>query len=134
VTEPATERFPRFVFQPQGGRVDGVLHQPMHSALRPHTHRMEHEVGNVGLLSLVHHVVMLVHMENVCWRDVVCPPALPPSGKGVIVTFHNHGHRTGSPAEQMFQTRAWVSYLVEVVEIDIKDGIHRFSSAAERWR
>jgi len=52
----------------------------------------------------------------------------------VIVPFHNHGHRTGSLAEQMVQTRGWGSYLVEVVEIDIKDGIYRFSSAAKRTR
>jgi hypothetical protein len=37
----------------------------MHSALGPHAHCMEHEVGDVGLLSLVHHVVMLINMENV---------------------------------------------------------------------
>jgi hypothetical protein len=48
----------------------------MHSALGPYAHRMEHKVGNVGLLLLVHHVVMLVNMENVRWRDVMRLPRM----------------------------------------------------------
>ncbi len=102
-----------------------MLDQPMHSAPGPDPHRLEHEVGNVGLLSLVHHIVMLVNMENVRWRDPVCPPSPPPSGKGVIVTFHNHGDRTGCPVERSLQTVTSVGYLIEVVEIDIKDGVQR---------
>ncbi len=86
-----------------------MFDQPMYSAPGPEPHRMEHEVGNVGLLSLVHHVVMLVNMENVRWRDPVCPPSPPPSGKGVIVTFHNHGDRTGGTVEQSLQTVSGVA-------------------------
>lgn len=110
-----------------------MLDQPMHSALRPHAHGMEHEVGNVGVLSLVHHVVMFVYMEDVRWCDVVCLPSLPPSGKGVIVPFHNYRHGTRCPVEQFLQTQSGVGHLVEVIEIDIKDGVHRLLFFAERW-
>jgi hypothetical protein len=101
-----------------------MLYQPMHPALGPHAHRMEHEVGNVDLLSLVHHVVMFVNMENVRWRDVVRLPSLPPSGKCMIVPLHNHRHRTGCPVEQLLETVGRIGHLVEVIEVDIKDGVH----------
>ena len=87
----------------------------------PHAHRMEHEVGNVGLLSLVHHVVMLVNMENVRWRDVVCLPSLPPAGKSVIVALYNYRHWTRCPVEQLLETVSGIRHLVEVIEVDIKD-------------
>ena len=121
VTEPASQRIPRLFIQPHGRRVDGMLHQPMHSALGPHAHRMVHEVGNVGLLSLVHHVVMLVNMENVRWRDVVCLPSLPPAGKSVIVALYNYRHWTRCPVEQLLETVSGIRHLVEVIEVDIKD-------------
>lgn len=110
-----------------------MLHQPMHSAIRPNVHRMEHEVGNVGLRSLVHHVVMLVNMENVRWRYSLCTPSLFPSAKGVIVTFHNHGHGTASPVKQLLQTQSWVGHLVKVIEVDIKNRINHVLFAAERF-
>ena len=93
----------------------------MYLALGPHAHRMEHEVGNVGLLSLVHHVVMLVNMENVRWRDVVCLPSLPPAGKSVIVALYNYRHWTRCPVEQLLETVSGIRHLVEVIEVDIKD-------------
>ena len=86
---------------------------------------MEHEVGNVGLLSLVHHVVMLVNMENIRWRDAVCLPFLPSPRKCVIVTLHNHRHWTGCPVEQLLYTVSGVWPQVEVIEVDIKDRTHR---------
>jgi len=131
VTESALQQVPSFVFQPHGGGVDGMLHQPMHLALGPHAHRMEHEVGNVGLLSLVHHVVMLVNMENVRWRNLVCLPSLPPSRKRMIVTLHNHRHRTRCPVEQLLETVSGIGHLIEVIEVDIKDGVHCLLSSAE---
>jgi hypothetical protein len=94
---------------------------------------MEHEVGNVGLLSLVHHVVMLINMENVRWRDVVCLPSLPPSGKCVIVVLYNYRQRTGCPVEQLLETVSSIRHLVEVVEVDIKDGVHRHLPSAEQY-
>lgn len=108
-----------------------MLHQPVHPALRPHAHRMEHEVTNVGLRPLVHHVVVFVNMENMRWYDVVCPALSPPSRESVIVTFHNHGHGTASPVQQTLQAHAGLGQLVEIVEIDIKDGVHRIMSPAE---
>ena len=93
---------------------------------------MEHEVANVGLLSLVHHVVMLVNMENVRWRDVVCLPSLPPLGKCVIVMLHNYRHRTGCPVEKLLETVSGIGYLIEVIEVDIKNGVHRLLSSAEQ--
>ncbi len=92
VSEPATKQIPSFILQPHCRRVDRILHQPMHATLRPHAHCMEHEVANVGLLTLVHHVVVLVNMENVRWHNAVCPPFRPPSRESMIVTLHNHGH------------------------------------------
>jgi hypothetical protein len=94
---------------------------------------MEHEIANVGLLSLVHHVVMLVNMENVRWRDVVYPPSLPPSGKSVIVALHNHRHRTVCPVEQLLEAVSGIGYLVEVIEIDIKDRVHSLLSSTENY-
>ena len=76
---------------------------------------------NVGLMSLVHHVVKLVNMENVRWRDVVCLPSLPPAGKSVIVALYNYRHRTDCPVEQLLETVSGIGHLVEVIEVDIKD-------------
>ena len=132
MTEPRAKRIPCLGFQPHGGGIDRMLDQPMHSALRPHAHGMEHEISNVGLLSLVHHVVMFVNMENVRWCHVVCLPSLPPSGKGVIVPFHNYRHGTASPVEKFLQTQGGVGHLVEVIEVDIKDGVDRLLSPAEQ--
>jgi hypothetical protein len=92
---------------------------------------MEHEVGNIDLLSLIHHVVMFVNMENVGWCDVLCLPSLPPSGKSMIVPFHNYRHGTSSPVEKFLQTQSWADHQVEVIEVDIKDRVHRFQSPAE---
>ena len=72
----------------------------MHSTLRPHAHGMEHKVGNVGLLPLVHHVVMFVNMKNVRSFDALCLASLHPSGKGVIVSFHNYRYGTAGPIEK----------------------------------
>ena len=84
--------------------------------------------GTVVGFTMVHHVVMLVNMENVRWWDVVCLPSLPPSGKSVIVPFHNHRHRTGCPVQQLFEAVSSIRHLVEIVEVDIKDGVHRLVS------
>ena len=92
---------------------------------------MDQVLGSTPPL-LTHHVVMLVNMENVRWWDVVCLPSLPPSGKSVIVTLHNHRHRTGCPVEQVTETVSGVGDLVEVIEVDIKDGVHRLLSSAEQ--
>jgi hypothetical protein len=93
---------------------------------------MEHEVSNVGLRPLVHHVVVFVNMENMRWYDVVCPPFRPPSRERVIVVFHNHGHWTASPFKQLRETPSGVGYLVEVVEVDIKNRVNHHLFAAER--
>jgi hypothetical protein len=61
---------------------------------------VEHEIPDVCLLSLVHHVVMLVNMKNVRWCDVIPLPFLSPAGKRVIVTFHNHGDRAACPVKK----------------------------------
>jgi hypothetical protein len=60
---------------------------------------MEHEVANVGLRPLIHHVVVFVNMENMRWRNAVRPPFAPPSCENMIVTLHNHGHGTVSPTQ-----------------------------------
>ncbi len=65
VCKTATEYLPHVVLYPHDRRVYRLLHQPMNPALRPHAHCMEHEVADVGLLSLVHHDVMLVNVEDV---------------------------------------------------------------------
>ena len=109
-----------------------MLDQPMHAALRPRAHGVEHKVGNVGLLSLVHHVVMFVNMENVRWWDIVCLPSLPPTGEGLIVPFHNHRHGTAGPVKQLLQTQDGVRNLIEVVKVDIKDRVHHFQFTTER--
>ena len=101
-----------------------MLYQPMDSALRPYAHRMIHEVGNISLLSLVHHVVMLVNMEYVRWRDVVCLPPLPPSGESMIMTIYNYRHRAVCPVEQFLKMTRGILDLVKVIEVDIKDGVH----------
>ena len=109
-----------------------MLDQPMYSTLRPNAHRMEHEVGNVGLLPLVHHVVMFVNMENMRWCDVMCLPFLPPLVKGMIVPFHNYRHGTTGPVEKFLQTQGGVGNLVEVIKVDIKDGVDLHLSPTEQ--
>jgi hypothetical protein len=109
-----------------------MLHQPMYLALGPHSHRMVHEIGNVGLLSLVHHVVMLVNMKNVRWRDAVCLASLPPAGESVIVALYNYRHRTGCPVKQLLETVSGIRHLVEVIEVDIKDRVYRLQLSGER--
>jgi hypothetical protein len=93
----AAEPLPSIFIYPHGRRLDRVLHQPMDSALRPDAHCMEHEVTDVGLLSLVHHIVMFVNVKNVCWRNAVGPPSLSPSSKCVMVSVDDYGHRTVRP-------------------------------------
>ncbi len=93
---------------------------------------MEHEVANVGLRPLVHHVVVFVNMENVRWHDAVCPPFRPPSRESMIVTLHNHGHGTASPVQQTLQAHTRFRRFVEIIEINVKDGVHYIMSLAER--
>gem|GEM_PF-6882616 len=102
-----------------------MLHQPMDSALRPDAHCMEHEVTDVGLLSLVHHVVMFVNVKNVRWRNAVGLPSLLPSSKCVMVSVDNYGHRTVRPLEKTLKLVAGVRHHIKVVEVDIKDGVYR---------
>ena len=92
---------------------------------------MDHEIANIGLRSLVHHVMVFVHMENVRWHDAVCPPFRPPSRERVIVTLHNHGHGAASPVQQTLQFHTWFRQLVEIVEVDVKDGVHHIRSFAK---
>jgi len=108
-----------------------MLHQPVHPALRPHAHCMEHEVANVGLRPLIHHIMVLVNMENVRWHYVVCPPLPPPSCKSVVVTFHHHGHGSASPIQETLQVHTWFRRFVEIIEVNVKDGVHRIMSLAE---
>ena len=82
---------------------------------------MEHEVSDVGLLSLVHHIVMFVNMKNVRGRDAVCPPSLPPSGECVIVAVDNRSHRTVCPPEKTAKLVIRLTHQIEIVEVDIKD-------------
>ena len=77
-----------------------------------------------GLLSPVHHVVMLVNMENMGWRNAVFPKYPPPLSKRMIVTFHDYRSRTCCPREQFMQTVSRIWHQVEVIEVDIKDGVH----------
>jgi hypothetical protein len=93
---------------------------------------VEHEIANVGLWPLVHHVVVFVNMEYVRRYDVVGPPFRPPSRESVIVTLHNHGHGTAGPTQQTIQAHTGLGQLIEIVEIDIKDGVRPVLSLAER--
>lgn len=97
----------------------------MHATLRPYCHRMEHEVADVGLLSLVHHVVVFVNVEDVRGRDTGSPPSVPPVSECVIVSFNNQGHRPVRPGEEATEVNDRVRHEVEVVEVDVEDGIHR---------
>jgi hypothetical protein len=120
----AAEPLPGIFIHPHGRRVDRMLHQPMDSALRPDAHCMEHEVTDVGLLSLVHHVVMFVKVKNVSRRNAVGLPSLLSSSKCVMVSVDNCGHRTGCPLKNTLKLVAGVRHHIEVVEVDIKDGAH----------
>jgi len=84
---------------------------------------MEHEVANVDLRPLIQHIVVLVNMENVRWYDAVCPPFPPPSCKSVIVTFHNHRHGTASPIQETLHVYTRFRRFVEIIEINVKDGV-----------
>jgi len=110
VRKTATEAVPSIMLDPDGRRVDRVLYQPMHSALRPDAHRVEHKVVYVGLLSLVHHVVVLVNMKNVRRRDPVGAPLLSPSGESVIVPVDNDGDWAIRPPEKTTELAARIRY------------------------
>jgi hypothetical protein len=131
MSEPATKQIPRFIFQPHSWGVDRILHQPVYPALRPDAHRMKHKIGNAGLWPLVHHVVVFVNMKNVRWEDVVCPQFRPPSRESMIVTLQDHRHRTISPVHQKLKAHTWLGQLIEIVEINIKDGVHPGISPGE---
>jgi len=60
---------------------------------------MVHKVANVGLLSLVHHVMMLVNMKNVGWRYAVFLTSFPPTSKRMIVTLYDYRNRTVCPSK-----------------------------------
>jgi hypothetical protein len=104
----------------------------MDPAMGPHCHRMEHEVPDVGLLSLVHHVVMLVNMEDMGRGDAVSPPSVSPSSKCVIVSLHHYRNRMVCPCEKIATTVGSIGHQGEVVEVNIKDGIHHLLFLAER--
>jgi len=71
---------------------------------------MVHKVGNVGLLSLTHHVLMLVNMKNVGWRDAEFLTSLPPLSKRMIVTLYDYRNRTACPCEHFVQTASRVGH------------------------
>ena len=55
------------------------------------------------------------------------------AGKRVIVTFDNHRDRAACPVKRFLQMARRIGCLVEIVEVDIKYGVHRILGHAERF-
>jgi hypothetical protein len=71
---------------------------------------MVHKVANVGLLSLVHHVMMLVNMKNVGWCYAVFLTSFPPMSKCMIVTLYDYRNRTVCPSKHFMKTLCRVGH------------------------
>ena len=116
---------PGLVREPVGRRVDRLLDQPVYPDLRPGPHRMEQEVRYVRGGELVHHVVVLVDMQNVLWiGQALLLQTGPPPSKGDVMTVDDVGNRTGRPLQQPLKSLDWLVHQIEVVQIDVQSRAH----------
>ena len=97
----------------------------MHSALGPHHHGVVHEVGDVGVPSLIHDVMVLVNMEDVR-RTRQGSPSDPtsPASKRLVVLLHDESDRLPAPAQQPLKTPNRIRHKAEVVEINVENRTH----------
>ena len=91
---------PGLVREPVGRRVDRLLDEPVYPDLRPGPHRVEQEVRYVRRGVLVHHVVVLVDMQNVVWiGQALLFQTGPPPSKCDVMTADDVANGTSAPAD-----------------------------------
>jgi hypothetical protein len=94
----------------------------MHSARWPHLHGMNHEVPNVRHRSIVHHVVMLIHVQDMGRRTQHSTSNhRPPPLKSRMVFLNHERNRAIGPFQELPEPFCGRRDLIEVVEIDVED-------------
>jgi hypothetical protein len=68
-------------------------------------HCVDHEVGYVGLLALIHHVVMFIHVKHMGDRLTIFSANPAPIGKCTIMPINNNRNGTVCPIEHALQTQ-----------------------------
>ena len=102
MTEAPSKVRPCIIAQPHGRRINGFLNKPMHAAFRPEPHRVIHKVCYVCSLSLIHHVVMLINVQDVGrHRQPTFTNASSPLCECMIVPLDYESYRTTCPNEQL---------------------------------
>jgi hypothetical protein len=98
MTESVRKNVPGLLSKPHIGVIDSSVNHPMHLTGGPLTHNMIHEIGKIRVLSLVHHVMMFVDMNNeLRCRELTMTHQISPFPKGMVVFLNNDGHRTIAP-------------------------------------
>jgi hypothetical protein len=102
MTETPLKMRPDIIAQPHGRRINGFLYEPMHVAFRPKAHRVIHKVCYVRSFPFIHHVVMLINVQNVGRRrQPAFTNASSPSCECMIVPLDYESYRTTCPNEQL---------------------------------
>ena len=123
--EPLGQRLPYLVAQPDPGSVYRLLREPMDAALRPDHHGVIHEVGDVRVPSLIHHVMVLVDVEYVRrTRQRASPSPVSPACEHPVVLLHDESDRCPAPSQQPLKPPNRVGHKAEVVEINVEDRTH----------
>ena len=109
-----------------------MLNEPVYSTAGPAPHHVIHDVANIGGRFLVHHVVVLVHVQYVRRGRDTSDMKLPlPSSKRVAVPFDDEINRTSPPSQEIFQGTDGILCKIEIVEIDVQDRAHQSWSFPE---
>lgn len=100
---------------------------------------MIHNVGDVDGVFLIHHVVVLVNMQNVHRdRDSSCIDKFRPVPHRVRVTVREDIYGPIRPCEQLRQFPDWIADKVEVVQINVENRCHlvfslRSNDLGQQW-
>jgi hypothetical protein len=100
----------------------------MDSALRPRSRGVIHEVGDIGVSRLIHHVMMLVDMQDMRRTRQGAPsyPVLPAS-KCLVMFLYDEGDGGAAPLQQLLKPLHRVIYKAKVVQVNVQDGTHVLS-------
>jgi len=91
---------------------------------------MTHEVADVRGASLVHHIMMLVYVENMVGRRKAFPPdEISPERQHLVVPLDNEGDGTSSPCEQPAEPLDGILDKAEVVEVNVEERTHGHGSS-----
>ena len=124
-SESSLDSGPCVEVKPHPGFLNSVLCNPVHTTMRPHGHCVDHHIGDVDSPVFIHHVVVLVHMQDVSgsWQLPLSDKDAPlPESLGMV--FHHDVHRSLCPFQQLRENCRGICEEIEVVQVNVEDRTH----------